>query len=64
MLIQLSYVGPGAAQVLRRSPMRTASSRATFNSRAGGPVLGVTSVILILAANKVATSSARRLYRK
>ena len=56
MLIQRGAVGPSAAEVIdhvRRT--RTASSTANYSyGAAAGLFLGVTSLILILAANKVA----------
>ena len=55
MLIQLSYVGPGAAQVLTPFSYENGIVQGNFSyGAAAGLFLGVTSVILILAANKVA----------
>jgi putative aldouronate transport system permease protein len=55
MLIQLSYVGPGAAQVLTTFSYENGIVQGNFSyGAAAGLFLGVTSVILILAANKVA----------
>jgi len=55
MLIQLSYVGPGAAQVITTFSYENGIVQGNFSyGAAAGLFLGVTSVILILAANKVA----------
>lgn len=55
MLIQLSAVGPGAAQVLSTFSYENGIVQGNYSyGAAAGLFLGVTSVILILAANKVA----------
>jgi putative aldouronate transport system permease protein len=55
MLIQLSAVGPGAAQVLTTFAYENGIVHGDYSyGAAAGLFLGVTSVILILAANKVA----------
>jgi putative aldouronate transport system permease protein len=66
MLIQLPAVGPGAAQVLTTFSYENGIVNGNFSyGAAAGLFLGVTSVILILAANKVAHMFGEAgLYRK
>jgi len=55
MLIQLAAVGPGAAQVLTTFSYENGIVQGNYSyGAAAGLFLGVTSVILILAANRVA----------
>jgi putative aldouronate transport system permease protein len=66
MLIQLPAVGPGAGQVLTTFSYENGIVNGDFSyGAAAGLFLGVTSVILILAANKVAHMFGEAgLYRK
>lgn len=66
MLIQLPAVGPGAAQVLSTFAYENGIVHGNYSyGAAAGLFLGVTSVILILAANKVAHLLGQDgLYRK
>ena len=55
MLIQLQAVGPGAAQVITTFAYQNGIVQGNYSyGAAAGLFLGVTSVVLILAANKVA----------
>jgi putative aldouronate transport system permease protein len=66
MLIQLQAVGPGAAQVLSTFAYENGIVQGNYSyGAAAGLFLGVTSVILILAANKAAHLLGENgLYRK
>ena len=66
MLIQLSAVGPGAAQVITTFSYENGIVQGNFSyGAAAGLFLGVTSVILILTANKLAHLLGQDgLYRK
>jgi putative aldouronate transport system permease protein len=66
MLIQLPAVGPGAAQVITTFAYENGIVQGNYSyGAAAGLFLGVTSVVLILAANKVAHMLGQDgLYRK
>jgi len=66
MLIQLNAVGPGAAQVITTFAYENGIVQGNYSyGAAAGLFLGVTSVILILGANKIAHLLGQDgLYRK